>query len=115
MKEPTKPTERRRVPRISVDLPVTVASGRKQYQWRATKLSEFGVHLVSKRKELVKEKEDVLVALNLEPKGSPLTLPGIVAYVTETGIGIRFKNLSLEQHASLKSYVLARGIGIEKP
>ncbi len=84
-------------------------------------MSEFGVFLASKRKELVKEKElvkgkeDVLVNLNLDPKGPSLNLTGIVVYATEIGIGVRFKNPSLEQHLSLKDYVLARGIGIEKP
>ena len=84
-------------------------------------LSEFGVLLAPKRKEagkekgIIREKDEVLVDLGLEPKDPPLALAGVVISATEDGIAVRFKNLALEHHALLRSYVLARGIGIEKP
>ncbi len=126
MEETVKASERRRVPRISVDLPATVTWNRKRRSWRARELSEFGVFLAPKRKEPEKEKgakekatikvrEDVLVDLGLEPKTSPLPLAGIVISATAEGIAVRFKNLALEHHALLRNYVLARGIGIERP
>ena len=57
----------------------------------------------------------MLIDLGLEPKTSPLSLAGIVISVTADGMAVRFKNLALEHHALLRNYVLARGIGIEKP
>ena len=95
MQETAKASERRRVPRISVDLPATVTWSRKRRPWRARELSEFGVFLAPKRKEpakekgtkeqgtkekgakeeaTIKEREEVLVDLGLEPKTSPLSL-----------------------------------------
>ncbi len=136
MQETAKASERRRVPRISVDLPATVTWSRKRRPWRARELSEFGVFLAPKRKEpakekgtkeqgtkekgakeeaTIKEREEVLVDLGLEPKTSPLSLAGVVISATADGIAVRFKNLALEHHALLRNYVLARGIGIEKP
>ena len=126
MVETAKASEKRRVPRISVDLPATVIWSRKRRPWRARELSEFGVFLAPKRKEpakekgakekgTIKEREEVLIDLGLEPKTSPLSLAGIVISVTADGMAVRFKNLALEHHALLRNYVLARGIGIEKP
>ena len=126
MEETAKTSERRRVPRISVDLPATVTWSRKRRPWRARELSEFGVYLAPKRKEpakekgakekgTIKERDEVLVDLALEPKTPPLPLAGVVISATADGIAVRFKNLALEHHALLRNYVMARGIGIEKP
>ena len=93
---------------------------------RDRELSQIGGLLTPKRKDAGKEKgakekgttkerEEVLVDLGLEPKTSPLSLAGIVISATADGIAVRFKNLALEHHALLRNYVLARGIGIEKP
>ena len=121
MEQSAKTSERRRVPRISLDLPATVIWGRKRRTYRARELSEFGVFLAPKRKEAaiekewVRQKEAVVIDLVLETKDHPLALAGIVIASTGDGIAVRFKNLSLEHHALLRNYVLARGIGIEKP
>ncbi len=127
MEETAKASEKRRVPRIAVDLPATVTWGKKRRPYRAKELSEYGVFLAPKRKDpakekgakdnkgSIREKEEVLVDLGLEPKTSPLALAGVVISATTDGIAVRFKNLALEQHALLRNYVLARGIGIEKP
>ena len=126
MEETAKASEKRRVPRISVDLQATVTWGKKRRPYRAKELSEYGVFLAPKRKDPAKEKgakekgtikvrEEVMVDLGLEPKTSPLALAGVVISATADGIAVRFKNLALEHHALLRNYVLARGIGIEKP
>jgi len=111
MKEPEKRSERRRVPRIPVEFPVTLLQGRKHHKVKAIECSEFGILLTPALKELVGE--NVQVALSLEQKkSSSLSIPGVVAYASEIGIGIRFKNVPAEQQAILKEYVRAHGIGI---
>jgi hypothetical protein len=110
MKETSRHLEKRRVPRIPVTFPVTLTWGRKKYPCQASEFSEFGIFLEATGKELVGE--DVELALVLAPDKSRLALAGIVAYATDSGIGVRFKNLSPENQAKLKGYVVAHGIGI---
>jgi hypothetical protein len=43
-----------------------------------------------------------------------MSVEGVVAYTTNTGVGVRFKNLSPENQFSLKHYVQKRGIGITR-
>ena len=112
MKETAKPYERRRAPRISVNFPVVVNWGRKQYRWLAREFSEYGILLAGSSKEMVGE--DLKLELALDPNDTPLTVDGVVAYATDTGVGIRFKNLSPENKFSLKHYVQKHGIGITR-
>jgi hypothetical protein len=106
MKEPMKPSERRRVPRIAVNFPVKVTLGRKQYRCQATEFSEFGILLASKNNELA---GDVEVELALNPPSTALSLMGVVAYTTDSGVAVRFKNISPEQQAVLRNYLEAQG------
>lgn len=110
MKEASRKLERRRVPRIVANFPVTVTWGRKQFRWEATECSEYGIFLAAPNKELVGE--DVQLAMMLEPKKPLIGVTGVVAYATDTGLGVRFKNISPEHQMVLKEYVQARGIGI---
>ena len=105
--------QRRRVPRISVDSPDILTWGRKQFRCQARQLSEFGIFVGSTHHELVGE--NVQVNVTLESSTPPLSLLGIVIYATDSGLGIRFEDVTPEHHASLKSYVQARGIGVVKP
>ena len=105
-------SERRRVPRIKVDFPVTVKWDRKQYKWRAVEFSEYGILLVAPQKELVGQ--EINIQLTLEPPDTPLALQGMVVYSIAAGLGVRFKNVSPQQQAILTHYVQARGIGINK-
>src|ERR1035437_3876133 len=102
MKAPAKPAERRRAPRIPVNFPVTVTWGRKQYRCQARELSEFGILLASTHKELA---GDVGVELGLNPGSTSVSLKGVVAYATDTGVAVRFKNISSEQRTVLKNYI----------
>ncbi len=95
-----------------MDFPVTLTWGRKHFRWRAREFSEYGILVAAGQKDLVGE--DVQIALPLEAGASPLSLTGVVAYATGTGIGIRFKNVPQEQQNALKTYVEARGIGVVK-
>ena len=104
--------QRRRVPRISVDLPVILTWERKNFPCQARQLSEFGILLASEHKELVGE--NVRVRLNLDSPTRSLPLSGIVAYAVDNGIGVRFEEVPAERQAVLKDYVQARGIGIVK-
>ena len=113
MKETGHPSEKRRVPRIQVDFPVTVTWGQKQYRWKAREFSEYGILLLSTRKELVGE--EIHLSLLLDNTQSALDLVGVVAYTTDIGLGVRFKNVRPEDHVTLKYYVLSRGIGALKP
>ena len=112
MKEPGKPYERRRAPRIAVSFPVVVNWGRKQYKWLAREFSEYGILLAGSNKEMVGE--DLKLELSLDPNDPPLAVDGVVAYATDTGVGIRFKNISPENQFSLKHYVQKHGIGINR-
>ena|ERR1035437_2197292 len=106
MKGPAKPAEKRQTPRIPVNFPATVTWGRKQYRCQARELSEFGILLVSKHKGLA---GDVGVELGLNPAGTSVFLEGVVAYTTDTGFAVRFKDISSEQRTVLKDYIQARG------
>jgi len=110
MKEPPKPQERRRVPRIQVNFPVLVNWGRKQYRWLAREFSEYGILLAGSNKDLMGQ--ELKLELSLDANDPPINVEGVVAYVTDTGIGIRFKNLSPESQFSLKYYAQKHGIGI---
>ncbi|OFV96145.1 MAG: hypothetical protein A3F68_04750 [Acidobacteria bacterium RIFCSPLOWO2_12_FULL_54_10] len=105
--------ERRRNTRIPVDFTVAVTMGRKILKWRAKEFSEFGVLLASKDK--VNEKQlvgqDFRLALELNPDQPAITVTGIVAYASTTGLGVRFKNVPAHDQAALRYYVDARGIG----
>ena len=95
--------ERRRTPRISVNFPVMVTWGRKQYRWQAREFSEFGILLAATLKEVVGE--DVDLDLHMEPTDSSISLKGVVVYSTAAGVGVRFKNLSPEQVATFRAYI----------
>lgn len=112
MKEPGKPYERRRAPRIQVNFPVVVNWGRKQFKWLAREFSEYGILLAGSNKEMVGE--DLKLELALDPSEPPLEVEGVVAYATDTGVGVRFKNVSPENQYSLKHYVQKHGIGITR-
>jgi len=93
--------------RISVDFPAKLTCERKQYQYRAREFSEFGILLVSKNKELVGK--DVDLELNLDSPEASFSLQGVVAYATDTGLGVRFKNLTREAQAVLRNYIQTHG------
>lgn len=107
-----QPKQRRCVPRISVDFPVILILGKKQFLCRARQLSEFGTFVTPAKKELIRE--TIQVDLFLELPKTLLSLPGIVVYAADGGIGIRFTGTSPEQQYTLKRYVQARGIGTVK-
>jgi hypothetical protein len=104
--------ERRRVPRVPVSFPVVVNWGRRQFRWLAREFSEYGILLAASNKELVGQ--ELKLKLTLEGEEPPIDVEGIVAYSTETGVGIRFKNISPENAFSLRDYVQKRGIGITR-
>jgi PilZ domain-containing protein len=106
MAETNRPYDRRRTPRISVRFPAMIACGKKKFNCQALEFSEFGVLLTSTHKELVGQ--DVEVGLTLETLQGVLPLKGIVAYSTDVGLGVRFKEITEEQQAALKDYVLSR-------
>ena len=105
--------QRRRMPRISVDIPVILTSGRRKFPCRAGQLSEFGIFVTSSHQELVGK--NIRIELTLEAPETALSLSGIVIHSAESGTGIRFENVTPEQRRSLERYVRARGIGIVKP
>lgn len=107
MTELKRPDERRRTTRIAVNFPAKLVWGRKQYRCKACEFSEFGILLACNNKDLVGK--DVEVDLNLDFGHSSVALKGVVAYATDSGVGVRFKNISPEQHAVLKDYIQARG------
>jgi len=112
MKEAGRPNERRRASRIAVNFPVAISWGRKQFKWLAREFSEYGILLAGSSKEMVGE--DLKLELLLDSDDPPLSVEGVVAYATDTGVGIRFKNLSPEDQFSLKHYAQKRGIGITR-
>ena len=110
--EKLRHNQRRRVPRVIVDLAVTLIAGKKKFRSRVLQLSEFGILVASAHKDLIGQK--IRVDLSLEPPHQSLSLSAVVVYTNNGGTGIRFEDESAAQHALLKSYVQARGIGIVK-
>lgn len=106
--KPLRRNQRRRVPRIPANFPVTLTWGKSRIRSQARQFSEFGILLASTRKDLVGE--NVRLDLALEPPNPHVSLPGLVVYATDDGIGIRFEAILPEQHVTLKKYVQARGI-----
>jgi len=113
MEKALRRNQRRRVPRISIDIPVILISGKKKFPCRAGQLSEFGIFVTSPHHELVGK--NIRIDLTLEPPETALSLTGIVIHSVESGTGIRFEDVTPEQRRSLERYVRARGIGIVKP
>jgi PilZ domain-containing protein len=107
MAEANRPYDRRRTPRISVRFPVKMTWNKKKFNCQALEFSEFGILLESTHKELVGQ--DVEVGLAMDSREGILSLKGIVAYASEAGLGVRFKDITEQQGASLKNYVLTRG------
>ena len=107
MAEANRPYDRRRTPRISVNFPVSITWGKKKFNCQASEFSEFGILLQPKHKELVAQ--EVEVGLALDSLQGVDSLKGIVAYATDVGFGVRFKDITEEQRTELKSYILSRG------
>ena len=112
MAEVRKFPEKRRVPRLHVSFPVVVNWGRKQFRWLAREFSEYGILLNGSNEELVGE--DLKLTMRFDPEAEPLEVQGVVAYSTETGVGVRFKNVSPEAQHALTYYVKQHGIGINR-
>ena len=72
MEPAARANHRRRVPRISVDLPVTLTWKRKNFPCQARQLSEFGILLASEHKELVGQ--DIRLKLDLDSPSRSLSL-----------------------------------------
>ncbi len=111
--EDKRGTERRRTTRIEVDFPAKLTAGRKQYRCQAREFSEFGILLACSNKDLVGK--DVDVDLALDATEPPVSLKGVVAYATENGVGVRFKNVSSDQRALFKAYIQVRSTTKPQP
>jgi hypothetical protein len=98
-----RPYDRRRAPRITVKFPVTIAWGKKKFSCHAEEFSEFGILVAPKHKELVGQEVELNLALDT-PKET-FAIKGIVAYATDAGLGVRFKDVTEEQQASLKDFL----------
>ena len=113
MAEAKSGAERRRVPRVPVDFPVTIVSGKQQHRLQAREFSEYGILVSASHKELIGQ--EVQVGLTLNPGESAISVNGTVVYGTDTSIGVRFKNVPSEDQQTLRAYALAHGIGINRP
>ncbi len=113
MAEAKSGAERRRVPRVPVDFPVTIVSGKQQHRLQAREFSEYGILVSASHKELIGQ--EVQVGLTLNPGESAISVDGTVVYGTDTSIGVRFKNVPAEDQQTLRAYALAHGIGINRP
>jgi hypothetical protein len=106
-------SERRRVPRIAVDFPVTLALGKKQYRFQACEFSEYGILVAAIHKELIGH--EVKIGLLLNQGESAVLVDATVVYGTDTALGVRFKNVPAEDQQTLRAYAQAHGIGISRP
>ena len=106
-------SERRRVPRVSVDFPITLLWRQKEHRLKAREFSEYGILVSASHKEMIGQ--EVQVGLALNPGESPISVDGTVVYGTDTSIGIRFKNVPSEDQQTLRAYANAHGIGINRP
>jgi hypothetical protein len=102
--------ERRRAPPFLVNFPVAVRRADKQFSWQAIEFSELGIRLAASNKELIGQTLEM--ELPLDPDTPPLTIEGVVAYTTNTSIGIRFKNISHDHQSVLRRWAQRRAIAI---
>ena len=72
MAEAKSGSERRRVPRVAVEFPVTLTWRRKEHRLQAREFSEYGILVSAAHKELIGQ--DVQVGLSLNPGESPVSL-----------------------------------------
>lgn len=77
-----------------------------KFQCQAIEFSEFGVLLTPVHKELIAQEIGVKILQNsLKEVGS---LKGIVAYGTDIGFGVRFKDNTDSQQEALRHFILAQ-------
>jgi len=100
--------EKRRTPRINVDLPARYRSGIVSLDGRAGDLSQDGMFFVSPF--LDDASGDVAVELDLPDSDEPLRLLGEVRWVDDgprhSGMGIRFLNVAISERLRLANFVI---------
>src|SRR5689334_11996734 len=93
----------RRRTRVTVEFPVTLQCGRRQFTSTAREMSEFGIVVAGRMGRTIDTAASVELAL-----GAPapeLRLSGTVASAHVDRIAIRFKGISGEQSTALKGYI----------
>ncbi len=95
--------DKRRVPRVAVQMKVTVRQGKQAAQGEATQFSEYGMMLSPAEIAQVGQRYDLQFSLPGQ-RGS-YHLRGIGVYATVTGVGIRFEHVPAEVIAALRQYI----------
>jgi uncharacterized protein (TIGR02266 family) len=104
------PSEHRRTPRISVDLPARYRSEAISLDGRAGDISQDGMFFMSDF--LDDANGEVNVELDLPDSDVPLRLAGEVRWVNDAplhaGMGIRFINVTMNERLRLANFVIHR-------
>lgn len=102
--------DKRRAPRIPVDLPARYRSGNVLLDGRVGDLSQDGMFFMSPY--LDDPSDEVDVELDLPELDDPLRLSGTVRWVDDgplhAGMGIRFSNVAIRERLLLANYVIQR-------
>ena len=96
--------DKRRVPRVPVQLKVTVRQGKQApAHGNATQFSEYGMLLSPAEIAQVGQRYDLQFSLPGQ-RGS-YQVRGVGVYATVTGVGIRFEHVPSDVTAALRQYV----------
>ncbi len=98
------PTDKRKHPRIDVNVPATYRSASLTLDTFAVNLSQTGVYLRARPADPVGTE----VQLSLSFGRTTLKLSAVVAWSCPGGMGLRFRELSRDQRLALANFLIAR-------
>lgn len=96
-------SEQRKVPRVAVDLKVSLHLGKQITHGQALQFSEYGMLVGPPEVGQVGQRYDLL--FNLPGQRSAFRLRGIVVYSTGKGVGIRFESVPPEVTTTFRNYL----------
>ena len=85
-------SKEKRAPRKSCRIPVRYSTFDRMYSDQIKNISRSGVFIEIQRPIFVGE--EILIELKIEGVNKPLKIKGDVVHASESGVGIRFKNIN---------------------
>ena len=85
-------SKEQRAPRKSCRIPVRYSTFDRMYSDQIKNISKSGVFIETQRPIFVGE--EILIELKIEGVNKPLKIKGNVVHASQSGVGIRFKNMN---------------------
>lgn len=96
-------SEKRKVPRVPVDLKVALHQGKQVAHGQALQFSEYGMLVGPAEVAQVGQRYDLL--FNLPGQRNAFRVRGVVVYATGKGVGIRFESVPPEVTNTFRTYL----------